>query len=271
MTPQRRAAVKAAFSSARIYSEAMASALTDATAGILIIGEEILSGKVDDENARHLVRELRSLGVSVRRIEVVPDDVQDIVAAVRAMSARYDHVFTSGGVGPTHDDVTLPAIAAAFEMRVERRPELEQLIRNTMLHAFHDRDLRMADIPDGARLLYGEPPDPGRWPVIAVRNVFVLPGVPQIFRRKFDSIRELFRAAAIHSRAVYSREGEGPIAAALDAVVAEFPAVAVGSYPRLDAPDHKVKITLDGRDRELVERATARVVEKLGAAVVRQE
>jgi molybdenum cofactor synthesis domain-containing protein len=241
------------------------------TAGILIIGEEILSGKVDDENARHLVRELRALGVSVRRIEVIPDEVDEIVTAVRAMSTRYDHVFTSGGVGPTHDDVTLPSVARAFEMQIARRPELEQLIRTAMAGNFHERDLRMADVPDGARLVYGVPADPTRWPVIAVHNVYVLPGVPAIFRRKFDSVRELFRSGPIHSRAVYSREDEGSIAAALDAVVAEFPLVTVGSYPHFDTPDHKVQITLDGRDRDLVERATARVVERLGPAVVRQE
>lgn len=241
------------------------------TAGILIIGEEILSGKVDDENARHLVRELRALGVSVRRIEVIPDEVDEIVTAVRAMSARYDHVFTSGGVGPTHDDVTLPSVAAAFHMQIARRPELERLIRTAMGTGFHERDLRMAEVPDGARLEYGHPADPTRWPVIAVRNVFVLPGVPAIFRRKFESVRELFRAGPIHSRAVYSREDEGSIAGALDAVVAEFPLVTVGSYPHFDVADHKVQITLDGRDREMVERATARIVEKLGPAVVRQE
>jgi molybdenum cofactor synthesis domain-containing protein len=241
------------------------------TAGILIIGEEILSGKVDDENARHLLHELRELGVSVRRIEVIPDDLEEISVAVQAMSSRYDHVFTSGGIGPTHDDVTLPAVAAAFRMPLARRPELEHLIRSNMGGEFNERDLRMADLPEGARLLYGHPPDTSRWPVIAVSNVFILPGVPAIFRRKFDSVRELFRSGPIHSRAVYSREGEGLIAGALDAVVAEFPTVAVGSYPRLDAADHKVKITLDGRDADSVERAVASIIERLGAAVVRLE
>jgi molybdenum cofactor synthesis domain-containing protein len=241
------------------------------TAGILIIGEEILSGKVDDENARFLLHELRELGVAVRRIEVIPDELDEIATAVKQMSRNYDHVFTSGGIGPTHDDVTLPAVAAAFEMPLTRRPELEGLIRTGMASEFNERDLRMADLPEGARLLFGHPPDTSRWPVIAVGNVFVLPGVPAIFRRKFDSVRELFRSGPIHSRAVYSREGEGLIAGALDAVVAEFPTVAVGSYPRLDAADHKVKITLDGRDPDSVERAAARVVERLGAAVVRLE
>lgn len=241
------------------------------TAGILIIGEEILSGKVEEENARHLVRELRGLGVSVRRIEVIPDEMDAIIDAVRALSPRFDHVFTSGGIGPTHDDLTLPAVAAAFEMRIERRSELEGLIRTTAGTSFHERDLRMADLPHEARLLYGNPADPGLWPVIAVKNVFVLPGVPAIFRRKFAAVSEMFRAGPIHSRAIYSREGEAQIAAALDAVVAEFPNVAVGSYPRIDAADHRVKITFDGRDRDAVDRAAARIVEKLGLAVVRSD
>jgi molybdenum cofactor synthesis domain-containing protein len=249
----------------------MGLTLPGPTAGILIIGEEILSGKVEDENARYLVHELRALGVNVRRIEVIPDDLDEIAGTLRTMSARHDHVFTSGGIGPTHDDLTLPAVAAAFGGRLERRPELEALIRGAMGGAFHERDLRMADIPDSARLLYGIPPDPGRWPVICVRNVYVLPGVPLIFRRKFDSVRELFRAGPIHSRALYSREGEAVIAASLDAVVEEFPAVAIGSYPRLDEPEYKVKITLDGRDRAAVDQALGRLAERLGAAVVRRE
>jgi molybdenum cofactor synthesis domain-containing protein len=241
------------------------------TAGILIIGEEILSGKVEEENARYLVRELRALGVNVRRIEVIPDDVEEIATAARTLSGRFDHVFTSGGMGPTHDDLTLPAIGAAFGMRLARRPELEALIRAAMGGEFHERDLRMADVPDGARLLHGVPPETGRWPVIAVRNVFVLPGVPAIFRRKFDSVRELFRAGPIHGRSLYSRDGEGVIAAVLDALVDEFPSVAIGSYPQLDEPEYKVKITLDGRDRDAVERALDRLASCLGPAVVRLE
>jgi molybdenum cofactor synthesis domain-containing protein len=239
------------------------------TAAIVIIGEEILSGKVEEENARFLVQELRGLGVAVRRIEVLPDIVEEIALSVRTLSARHDHVFTSGGVGPTHDDVTLPAVAAAFGMGVTRRPELAELIRRSMGPDMHDRELRMADIPEGAQLLYGDPPDPTRWPVVAVHNVYILPGVPTIFRRKFDSLRGLLKAGPIFSRTLFSREGEGPIAAALDTVVGEFPAVAIGSYPRIDAADHKVKITLDGRDAAAVDRALERLVDLLGAAVVR--
>jgi molybdopterin-biosynthesis enzyme MoeA-like protein len=172
-------------------------------------------------------------------------------------------------VGPTHDDLTMPAVAAAFGMRLERRQELVEMIRAAMAAEMHERDLRMAEIPEGARLVYGS--ERARWPVVAVENVYVLPGVPVIFRRKFAAVRELFRAGPIHGRIVFSREGEGAIAAALDEVVAAFPAVVVGSYPQVDAVDHKVKITVDGRDRALVDAATARLVEGLGLAFVRQE
>jgi FAD synthetase len=238
-------------------------------AAILLIGNELLSGKVEEQNARYLVRELRELGVVVSRIEVIPDDTADIATTARQLSERFDLVFSSGGVGPTHDDVTLPAMAAAFGMSMMRNPELEALLRASFGARLHERDLRMADIPDGARLEYG-PRGPGStWPVVVVRNIWVLPGVPEIFRRKFETVRELFRTAPIFARALYSREGEGPIAAALDAVVAEFPTVEIGSYPHLGAPDYKVKITLDGRESAVVDAALGSLVVRLGTAVVR--
>jgi molybdenum cofactor synthesis domain-containing protein len=241
------------------------------TAAILVIGNEILSGKVEDENARYLIGELRQLGVSLERIEVIPDVVGEIAERVRENSARVDHLFTSGGVGPTHDDVTLKAVAAAFGMEIERNPVLERLLREGYGARLHERDLRMADVPAGARLEYG-PAGPGAiWPVVVVRNVWILPGVPTIFRRKFEAVRELFRAPPIYGRALYSRAGEGEIAGALDETVAAFAGVEIGSYPQPDAASHRVKITLDGRDRASVDRALAFLVGRLGDAVVKTE
>jgi molybdenum cofactor synthesis domain-containing protein len=240
-------------------------------AAILLIGNELLSGKVEDENARFLTRELRELGVTLARIEIIPDVEAEITEAVRLLSARYDLVFTSGGVGPTHDDVTLPAVAAAFGMPIQRNAELERLLRAGIGAALHERDLRMADIPAGARLEYGARVPPSGWPVVVVENVWVLPGVPSIFRRKFESVRELFRSTPIHARAVYSRVGEGPIAGVLDEVVAAFPSVEVGSYPHLDNPEYRVKITLDGRDRAAVDAATEHLVRRLGEAVAKTD
>ena len=242
------------------------------SAAILLIGNELLSGKVDDENARYLIRELRTLGVALRRIEVIPDVLDEIAESVRTLSARFDYVFTSGGVGPTHDDVTLASVAAAFGVGLVRHPGLEALLRGGFGARLHERDLRMADLPEGARLEAGPSPGAGgTWPVIAVRNVWVLPGVPSIFRRKFDAIREHFRASPIHGRALYSKEGEGPIAGHLDAVVAEFPGVEVGSYPYPEASGYRVKITLDGRDGAEVDAALARLAALLGDAVARVE
>ncbi|MDB4981683.1 MAG: Molybdopterin binding motif, CinA [Myxococcales bacterium] len=238
-------------------------------AAILLIGNELLSGKVEDENARYLTRELRALGVTLARVEIIPDDAEEIAATVRALAARYDVVFTSGGVGPTHDDVTLAAVGAAFGMPLARNAELEGLLRAGMGARLHERDLRMADVPTGARLEYGARVGASAtWPVVVVDNVWVLPGVPSIFRRKFEAVRELFRSSPIHARAVYSRESEGPIAGLLDEVVAAYPTVEVGSYPHLDQPDYRVKITLDGRDQAAVDAATAHLVTRLGPAIV---
>jgi molybdenum cofactor synthesis domain-containing protein len=249
----------------------MPAVTPEPTASILLIGNELLSGKVEDQNAKLLTRELRTLGVTLRRIEVVPDTEREIADSVRGMAARFDNVFTSGGVGPTHDDVTLTAVAAAFEMPVVRHPELEGMLRAAYGDRLHVRDLRMADLPAGARLEYG-PGGPGStWPVVVVRNVWILPGVPSIFRRKWETVRELFRAAPIHGRAVYSGVAEGPIAGAMDEVVAAFPSVEIGSYPHVEARDYKVKITLDGRDAAAVDAATARLVTLLADAVVRTE
>jgi molybdenum cofactor synthesis domain-containing protein len=245
--------------------------LADPTAAILVIGNEILSGKVDDQNARYLIGELRRLGVSLRRIEVIPDVVSDIAARVRALAPTVDHIFTSGGVGPTHDDVTLQAVAEAFDLPVARHPELEALLRDRYAARLHERDLRMADLPVGARLEHGPGGRASSWPVVVVRNVWVLPGVPSIFRAKFEAVRELFRASPIHGRALYSRAGEGHIAGALDETVAAFPGVEVGSYPHLDAQDYRVKITLDGRDRAAVEAALDFLAGRLGDAVVKTE
>jgi len=242
--------------------------MADDTAAILIIGDEILSGKVADENARFLIGELRALGVALRRVLVIPDVLDEIAAAVRELSERYAHVFTSGGVGPTHDDLTMEGVARAFGARVQRHPELERLLRVHYGERLAERDLRMADVPDCAELVRAAQT---QWPVIAVRNVYVLPGVPEIFRRKFTAIRDRFRRDPFHLACVYSRDEEGRIAGHLDRVAAAYPDVAVGSYPRFGGDDWRVKITLESKERARVERATAELVALLGPAVHRVE
>ena len=229
------------------------------TAGIVVIGDEILSGKFADENAAFLIRELRGLGVDLRRITVIPDELDEIADTVPWHSARFDHVFTSGGVGPTHDDVTIAGIARGFATGVVRHPELEAKVRAYW-------GAKLADVPDGAELVYGVD---RVWPVLAFRNVFILPGVPALFRRKFHDISDRFRTEPVVLARVYVAADEGAIAPSLDAVVAGFGDVKLGSYPRFDEREYKVLVTLEGRDAARVAAAQADLVGRLGDAVIR--
>jgi molybdenum cofactor synthesis domain-containing protein len=241
------------------------------TAGIILIGNELLSGKVADANAAYLCRELRALGVDVRRIVVIPDDVEAIAAETAGFTRAYDVVFTSGGVGPTHDDVTIEGVARGLGVPVVREPRLV-----AMLERFYrgrgplsEARLKMAEVPEGAELAGGEAL---LFPAILVRNVYVLPGVPEIFRQKFEALRERFRDAPYHLASVYVNMGEGTLAGYLNDLIRCHPDLLLGSYPEFSNPEYKVKVTLESKDRALVERAAAELLERLPApAVVRVE
>jgi molybdopterin-biosynthesis enzyme MoeA-like protein len=153
---------------------------------------------------------------------------------------------------------------------IVRDPDLVALIHEWSGDRLYARDLRMADVPVGALLLRDES-GRTRWPVVAMRNVYVLPGIPATLQRKFATIRERFRSAPFISRQIYSRSCEGAIADALDRAARDFPSVAIGSYPHPDATDHQVLVTLDGRDPAAVDAACAQIVGALGSAVVRVE
>ena len=238
------------------------------TAGIVIIGDEILSGKFVEENAAFLIGELRSLGVDLRRIAVIPDDRDDIAATVTEASSRFDHVFTSGGVGPTHDDITISAIAHGFGVGVERHPDLEAKIRAYWKDKLAEANLRLADIPVGSELVYGKD---HIWPVVCFKNVYILPGVPSLFRRKFVDIRDRFRAAPVWAARIYVHVEEGELAPHLDAVVAAHPDVKIGSYPRFTETDFRVLVTLEAALGPAVTAAFDMLIARLGKLVVRSE
>jgi molybdenum cofactor synthesis domain-containing protein len=238
------------------------------TAAIALIGDEILSGKVVDENAQLLIHDLRELGLPLKRIVVLPDVVEEIADTVAALSAKYTHVFTSGGVGPTHDDLTMEGVARAFSVGVARHPVLEGLLRGYYGERLQERNLRMADVPEGAVLVEGTEPS---WPVVSIRNVYILPGVPQIFAAKWRSIKERFRQAPFFLQQVYTTLGEGDIAHHLDRIVAEHPGVQLGSYPRIGDPDYRVKVTLEGKDQASVDAATKALTALLAPHVIRVE
>jgi molybdenum cofactor synthesis domain-containing protein len=234
------------------------------TAGIILIGDEILSGKVRDENASWLTEQLRELGVALRKVTVIPDVVEEIAATVTEFATRFDHVFTSGGVGPTHDDLTMEGIARAFGTGVFRHPQLEKALRDYYGERLQERNLRMADVPEGSHFVEGDHPS---WPVIAMRNVYILPGVPEIFKRKFTSIKARFAELPFHLRSVFTSREEGHIAHELDRIVATH-AVQVGSYPTF-AGDYKVKVTIESKDAAAVQAATDDLVAALGTSVLR--
>lgn len=223
------------------------------TAAALIIGNEILTGKVREANVQRLAHELFRLGIAFRRVIVCPDDVETIARDLRELREAHDLVFTSGGVGPTHDDLTLPAVARSFDRPLVRSPIIEELIRGYWGERATEGHLRMADVPEGADLLStGDVP----WPVVCVENVFVLPGVPEIFEVKLQLLRERIGSdVPFVSRALYTMCDEGEIAGLLERVVRAHPGVEIGSYPRWRDPSYRVKLTFDGRDPAAVDAA----------------
>lgn len=237
-------------------------------AAALVIGNEILSGKVEEANVAVLARALFGIGVSLERVIVCPDEPSIIADDLNALRATHDYVFTSGGVGPTHDDVTVRSIAHAFGREIVFCAEVAELIREW--NAKNERvptddDLRMAEVVEGTRLLRTAK---SPWPTMAVENVYILPGVPSIFRSKLQMIiAELDRGDAFHSCCVRLRSREGDIARTLHELCERFPSVSIGSYPQFDDAVYTTKVTFDSKDAEEA-RAAA---EALRAAVAPEE
>lgn len=239
------------------------------TAGVVVIGNEILSGKVADTNSPFLAAELRKLGVALRRIETIPDELEDIGDTVRRFHEDFDYVFTSGGVGPTHDDVTIEGIAIGMGRKVIRHPELEAGIRTFVQGELNAAHLKMAEVPEGAELL---PDENLRFPTIRLENIYILPGIPEILRKKFAAIRALFATEPYHLRVIYTSHSESMIADSLNQTVSEFPELLLGSYPKMGDPEYLVKLTMESKDDAYVQRAFDRLLFLLPAgSVVRTE
>jgi molybdenum cofactor synthesis domain-containing protein len=239
-------------------------------AAAVIIGNEVLTAKVVDANGPHLIKRLREVGIPLRTLELVPDEVDLIVEAVARARLRARYVFTSGGIGPTHDDVTVRAVALAMGRKVVRLPEMVALIREKAVDAPTAEAMRLADAPEGAVLLA----QPGSWyPVLTVGDVFMLPGVPQLFRTQLEAVLARLRGTPVHLRVLYLNLGESAVAAVLDRVALDMPHVAIGSYPMFDRSlDYAVKVTVESVDPGSVEQALARLQAGLpSGSVVRTE
>jgi FAD synthetase len=222
------------------------------TAGIIIIGNEVLSGKTQDTNSSFLCVELRRLGVEVQKISTIQDEIDLIGQEVATFSKRFDFVFTTGGVGPTHDDVTIEGIAQGFSVPVVRHAEIENRMRQRLGRDVNEARLRMANVPEGAVLLATEALFA---PVVNIHNVYIFPGIPRILQERFHAIKERFRDAPYFLKNVFVRYGEGVIATALNDLLAKFPHLLLGSYPVLDLPEYKVKVTLESKDPNYLDNA----------------
>ncbi|MGB7962799.1 MAG: molybdopterin-binding protein [Propionicimonas sp.] len=234
------------------------------TAAILIIGDEILSGRTRDTNAYHLALELAKVGIDLKEIRVVADDPVAIVTALNALRAGFTHVFTSGGIGPTHDDITADAVAAAFEVGIGIREDA----RAALLEASARRgiepnewQLRMARVPDGALLI--ENVLSGA-PGFSVENVHVMAGVPSIFREMVAAVLpRLAQGTPRVVREVRFEIGEGRLAGPLGVLAADYPDLAMGSYPFAEEGVHGTSIVIKGHDATHVDEAVARLVAEL--------
>ncbi|MBN35564.1 MAG: competence/damage-inducible protein A [Rhodospirillaceae bacterium] len=202
------------------------------TAAVLVIGNEILSGRTQDTNVAFLGKSLNDLGIRLMEVRVVADIEDEIVYAVNALRVRYDYLFTTGGIGPTHDDITADSVAAAFDVGIDYHPEVFELLKQN----FESRGLeangarmRMARVPDGALLIDNEI---SLAPGFQIENVFVLAGVPSIARAMFNGAsNRLRRGEVVRSRSIRCHCGEGTIADTLAVVQDAFPVVDIGSYP----------------------------------------
>jgi len=222
-------------------------------AGIIIIGDEILSGLVQDSNALFMVKELRQKGVDVRRVYFIKDDIDDISREVKLFSEAFDYVFTSGGIGPTHDDVSIEGISKAFNVRVvidgQLRAVLEKMFKTTLT----PEQLRMAEVPEGAEVI---PDDTIGLPLIKYKNIYIFPGIPELLKKKFFVIEKmLFTDNPPLIKKVYIKEFESKVAPILNEIVKNHRNVKIGSYPFMNIEDYSLMITLESYDRNSLRNA----------------
>lgn len=239
--------------------------MRECTCALIVVGNEILSGKVQDSNAYFAARELREAGAALRRISVIPDELDAIAEEVRYCADRFNVVLTSGGVGPTHDDLTMEGVARAFNRKLVTHPELERVIRKHFVERPNAAGLKMAEVPEGAVLNLG---GDIAFPTVQLENVYMLPGIPELFEPKLIALKGRFASDPYFIHAVYTSAGEGTIAEYLNSCLARFPELLLGSYPKIRHPEYRVKVTLESKDRAYLEQAFHHLLEILPKAVV---
>ncbi len=219
------------------------------TAAVLLIGDEVLSGRTKDKNLGFIADYLTALGIDLKEARVVADDEADIVTAVNALRARYTYVFTTGGIGPTHDDITSDSIARAFGVDISHHPEASDILLKHFAEIGREPNearMRMARIPHGASLIYNSV---SKAPGFRIDNVFVMAGVPKVMNAMMDAVApQLAGGVVVMSRTVRFEGGEGDIAKPLKEIQEKWPMLAVGSYPFESERGFNTNLVLRGRD-----------------------
>jgi molybdenum cofactor synthesis domain-containing protein len=229
------------------------------TAGILVIGDEILSGRTKDKNIGYIAEYLTNIGIDLREVRVVADDEADIVAALNALRARYTYVFTTGGIGPTHDDITADSVAKAFAVGIDHHPEVVARFRERYAPGdLNEARLRMARIPDGADLIQSATI---LAPGFLIGNVIVMAGVPSIMQAMLDIVApKLKTGVRMLSESVRANAREGDVGTALRAIQARHPDTIIGSYPFLDENGQpNTSLVVRSRDADKLYAALAEV------------
>ena len=228
------------------------------TAAMLVIGDEILSGRTRDANMHYLAGQLTEAGIDLKEVRVVSDDQPAIVAAVQALSAAYDTVFTSGGIGPTHDDITADCIAAAFDAHIDVREDARALLEAHYAKSgleLNAARLRMARIPDGATLI-DNPVSTA--PGFTMGNVHVMAGVPSVFQAMVASVLPTLTGGdPLVSRSVRIDRGEGDIAGPLGELAGAYPDLSIGSYPFQKDGKYGANVVIRGTDAAMVDTCVA--------------
>jgi FAD synthetase len=219
---------------------------------ILIIGNEILSGRVQDTNSHFLCKKLYELGVKVCRIVTIPDDETIIANEIKSLTDRFDIVIVAGGVGPTHDDVTMESIARGLNRPLFTEPILEKLIRDYCGDEFDPCWLKMARVPEGTELV-----GTGKltFPVIKIENIYIFPGIPEILESKFVGIQEEFKSSPYFREEIEVTANEAQLVPILNSVVKKFPDVQIGSYPSSRQARQTVRLSLESKAKARVEEA----------------
>ncbi|KIN65465.1 Molybdenum cofactor biosynthesis domain protein [Sulfitobacter noctilucae] len=234
--------------------------MTNPTAAMIVIGDEILSGRTRDSNMHHLAGQLTEAGIDLKEVRVVGDERGTIIAAVQALATVYDYVFTSGGIGPTHDDITADCIAAAFDVGIDVRADAKAVLAEHYAKSatdLNDARLRMARIPDGATLI-DNPVSAA--PGFLLRNVHVMAGVPAVFEAMVASVLPtLTGGAPLISKTMRIERGEGDIAGPLGVLAKEYPLLSMGSYPFQKDGKYGAHIVIRGNDADEIDAALGKL------------